>query len=70
MICIPGLLVGALIGNAIFKKKDDTPQSEDQPQSAPKSSVERLGELKKLLDSGALTQEEFDAMKKKIINEL
>jgi hypothetical protein len=34
---------------------------------APDDSVAQLTQLKSLLDSGALTQEEFDAKKQKII---
>ena len=38
------------------------------PQSeAPKSKVEQLRELKMLFDEGILTQEEFDAEKKKVL---
>lgn len=49
--------------------QDDEQQYEDE-QAAPAGgddSVARLTELKGLLDSGALTQDEFDAEKQKII---
>jgi len=35
-----------------------------------KSTAERLLELKKLLDAGAITQEEYDAKKKLLLNKL
>ena len=38
-----------------------------QPTGSAKSKVEQLRELKGLLDEGILTQEEFDAEKKKIL---
>ena len=41
-----------------------------QPQTAPvQNNVAKLKELKELLDSGVLTQEEFDARKKIILAE-
>jgi Short C-terminal domain len=39
----------------------------EQEAGAPDDSVAQLTELKSLLDSGALTQQEFDAEKQKII---
>ncbi len=40
-----------------------------QPNSPPKAKVERLRELKQLLDDKVITQEEFEKEKKKILNE-
>lgn len=43
--------------------------SQSQPQAeAPKSPVEKMRELKQLLDMGAISQEEFDAVKKDILD--
>jgi Short C-terminal domain len=39
----------------------------EQEAGSPDDSVAQLTQLKSLLDSGALTQEEFDAEKQKII---
>lgn len=47
-------------------KKSDK-ESEKATDSS-KSPIEELKDLKELLDSGALTQEEFDNQKKKILN--
>ena len=41
--------------------------AEPQPSDAP-DPIARLTELKGLLDSGVLTQEEFDAEKQKVLN--
>lgn len=44
-------------------------QSQSQPQAeAPKSIVEKMSELKQLLDMGVISQEEFDAVKKDILD--
>ncbi|MCH2199169.1 MAG: PEGA domain-containing protein [Flavobacteriales bacterium] len=47
----------------------DHPEWELQQANRPKSKVERLIELKALLDQGILTQEEFEKEKKKILEE-
>lgn len=57
---------GAIANNEIvvpekFRKKQDAP-----PASA--SKADEIAKLKKLLDDGALTKEEFEAEKKKILN--
>ena len=39
----------------------------EQEAGSPEDSVAQLTQLKSLLDSGALTQQEFDAEKQKII---
>ena len=52
----------------------NTPQAEaakiSKPATAPKASnrIEELTKLKDLLDAGAITQEEFDAKKKQLLN--
>lgn len=47
----------------------DDPEWEIQQANRPKSKVERLIELKALLDQGIITQEEFEKEKKKILDE-
>lgn len=39
-----------------------------QPVPTPVSNAQALGELHKLLSSGAITQEEYDVQKKKLLN--
>lgn len=47
----------------------DKPQpGQKKPASTPQSKAEKLRELKQLLDEKIITQEEFDAEKKKILN--
>ena len=50
--------------------EDNKSVSMPAPAPAPveKSNTDKLKELKELLDSGAITQEEFDAEKQKILN--
>ncbi len=47
----------------------EAPPSTDQGPAAPSTdeSMDQLTKLKGLLDSGALTQDEFDAQKQKIL---
>ncbi len=58
---------------SIFKKKpkvDDTLKNSDHAVAKPVQSVaDELKKLKELLDSGALTQSEFDAQKKKLLSQ-
>ena len=77
------LLLSPLIGVVIVlasKRKGDfdeelarvqgrPPRSGAPPPASPVSGdvVERLGKLKEMLESGALTQAEYDAAKKKIL---
>lgn len=61
MFSIPGLLLGAFVG-LLFRKKTGSSSSNSKM-----NDLDKIAELKKLLDSGALTQEEFDRMKKEIL---
>lgn len=45
------------------------PRSTTQPVPAPTSTADELLKLKSLLDSGALTQDEFDAEKRKLLGQ-
>lgn len=58
-----GLGAGMALGNTMAQSI----QSTSAPTAPAKSKVEQLRELKELLDEGILTQEEFDAEKKAIL---
>lgn len=60
---LAGLGAGMALGNTMAQNV----QSVANPASTGKSKVEQLRELKELLDEGILTQEEFDAEKKKVL---
>ena len=60
---LAGLGAGLAFGNTIAQKVQDV----STPNNQPKGKVEQLRELKGLLDDGILTQEEFDAEKKRIL---
>lgn len=60
---LAGLGAGMALGNTMAQGI----QSAANPAEASKTRVERLRELKELLDEGILTQEEFDAEKKAIL---
>jgi len=40
------------------------------PKSESESATKKLGDLKSLLDSGAITQDEFDEKKKKLLDQI
>jgi membrane protease subunit (stomatin/prohibitin family) len=46
------------------------PQPAPQPVTQPKSALDKLKELKRMLDDGLITQEEYDQVKKQILEEL
>jgi len=61
--------IGALIW-AITSKRKDAPlfyQNPFQPVATPVSTTEQLMEYKKLLDAGAITQDEYDLQKMKLL---
>ncbi len=60
---LAGLGAGVAFGNAIAQNIQNVSNSDNQK----KSVVEQLRELKGLLDDGILTQDEFDAEKKRIL---
>ncbi len=61
--------IGALIWAVVSKRKDEPMiyHNPFQPVAAPASNTEQLMEYKKLLDAGAITQEEFDSQKAKLL---
>lgn len=60
---LAGLGAGVALGNTMAQGIQTTAN----PIGASKSMVEQLRELKELLDEGILTQEEFDAQKKMVL---
>lgn len=62
---LAGLGVGMAVGNTFAQGFPGPQESTSQTE---KSKVEQLRELKTLLDEGILTQDEFDAEKKVILN--
>ena len=56
------------INNLLIERQNNLAQSTDSaPQEAPKSDIGELKKYKELLDSGIITQEEFDAKKKQLL---
>ena len=65
-----GALLGSVLG-VVFSKKEDAPSAEIPKQvidKGEKTIMEDLLNLKKLLDAGILTQEEYDAKKKELLD--
>ncbi len=60
-----GLGAGLNVGNKFMEMSDSSAKKENT-----KSAVDRLKDLKELLDLGAISQEEYDSKKKSILDEL
>ena len=60
-----GLGAGLNVGNKFMEMSDQSSQKETQ-----KSAVDRLKDLKELLDIGAISQEDFNSKKNSILDEL
>lgn len=56
-----GVILYLLVGRSMKKLSDETEQNFSQ-------KYDQLAKIKELLDSGAISQEEFDAEKQKILN--
>ena len=71
LLAIPASGVGALLGMALTKKDapKDTP-SQQQTGTLQNTVADDLLNLKKLLDAGVLTQEEYEAKKKTLMEKL
>jgi hypothetical protein len=54
--------------NYYYELPPSMPEPVVQPESSVQSKADQLRELKKLLDEGIITQDEFDQEKKKILN--
>jgi len=50
-----------------FKSKENTP-TEEKSKSSETSVADEIKKFKDLLDSGAITEEEFENTKKKLLN--
>ncbi|MBE6575751.1 MAG: SHOCT domain-containing protein [Ruminococcaceae bacterium] len=57
------------VANYIKQKVDEAKSAKHAPISVPISSADELKKFKELLDSGILTQEEFDAKKKQLLGQ-
>jgi len=60
-----GLLIGLLIGLFVKKLLSSIKESKNVQQT---SSADEISKFKTLLESGIITQEEFDAKKKELLN--
>lgn len=56
-----------VISGTLFKKTSASPSPISISATPPKSGIEKLKELKSLLDGGVITQQEFDEQKHKIL---
>jgi len=74
ILYLPGAIIGAIVGFACGGKEDSSEiakrsiKQDTQPQD--RTAVSELLDYKKLLDSGIITQEEFDKKKEKLLKEL
>jgi hypothetical protein len=59
-----GLVVGAAVGSAAARRRNDDAGSDNQGQSDQMEQLQKLGELR---DSGILTEDEFQTKKKEIL---
>ena len=62
-----------MLGGAVFMGQRSQVRAAERAQAAPPPPapvdvVSRLRDLKELLDSGALTQQEFDAAKQRLLS--
>lgn len=64
----PGAIVGIIVVYIMERSKMDSLHGAQQ-SNTPASVEDRLIKLKSLLEQGALTQEEFDERKKKLLSE-
>lgn len=74
MILFISFPMGAILGTTfvLVSRKVAKDKEENKQTAAPivqKDTVTKLKELKELLDSGVLTQEEFNAQKEKLLAE-
>ena len=70
LLNLPGALVGAILGYVIGKEKDEKTTEEHQPPQQKMDATSKLLNYKKLLDTGVITQEEFDKKKEELLNKL
>ncbi len=60
----------AIVGGFIYKGNNTTENKINNESKTSTDSTAQLEELKSLLDKGVITQEEFDAKKKKILDKI
>jgi len=83
LIAVPGMLGPSIYPGAGYPappqpmptqqpyQPPQQPPPQPQPQQPPKKSpIEKLRELKQMLDEGLITQEEYEAMKKEILQQM
>ncbi|MBR56932.1 MAG: hypothetical protein CMH54_02620 [Myxococcales bacterium] len=51
-------------------KSDATPGNQPEPPAPEPNETEQIFELKKLLDAGAITQEEFEQKKSELLDQI
>lgn len=74
MLLFPGAILGAVVGFACGGKEGSSENAGDfvskdtRPQD--KTAVSELMDYKKLLDSGIITQEEFDQKKEELLKKI
>lgn len=74
ILYLPGAIIGAIVGFASGGKESSSEKTENpitkdrKPQEKP--AVSELLNYKKLLDSGIITQEEFDKKKEELLKQL
>ena len=70
-ICLPGAIVGALIGLASYKDEKKTEDEKGNPSSkvTKTDTVSKLQKYKELLDAGLITPEEYEKKKSETLND-
>lgn len=74
ILYLPGAIIGAIVGFASGGKESSSEKTENpitkdrKPQEKP--AVSELLNYKKLLDSGIITQKEFDKKKEELLKQL
>ena len=74
ILYLPGAIIGAIVGIACGGKEGSSENAENSvrqdTRSQDKTAVSELLDYKKLLDSGIITQEEFDKKKEELLKNL
>lgn len=68
-----GLAAGGVFGNMsqqVFNQPNQQQQQQQQQQPSADNPMEKLKQMKELLDMGIITQEDFDAKKKEILSKM
>lgn len=72
ILYLPGAIIGAIVGFASGGKESSSKNAENPIDRKPieKPAFSELLEYKKLLDSGIITQEEFDKKKEDLLKKI